>query len=315
MSLTMQIPLAVLLDLLLGDPRRLPHPVRLIGQMIELLEHPLRKLTTSQRFNGGLLAVAVIAATGGVTCAALWLAAWIHPLAADAVSVFFLYTALSIRDLAKHSMDVYRSLKSGDLAAAQSKVAWMVGRDTEVLDEKGVIRTAVESVAENTVDGVVAPLFFAALFGPVGAMMYKAASTLDSMIGYRNDQYIHFGRTAARIDDAANFLPARLAAPLMAIGALFTGNRPVHAWRICLRDRSHHASPNSGIPEAAMAGALGIQLGGPLFRKGVMTELPTIGDALAPLEKRHILKANAIMLASSFAAAAIFTAARWMVEK
>lgn len=315
MSLTMQILLAVLLDLLLGDPRRLPHPVRLIGRMIELLENPLRKFTPSQRFNGSLLAVVVIAATGGVTYAVLWLAAWIHPLAADAVSVLFLYTALSIRDLVKHSTEVYRGLKSGDLAAARSKVAWMVGRDTDVLDEKGVIRAAVESVAENTVDGVVAPLFFAALFGPVGAMMYKAVSTLDSMIGYRNEKYFHFGRAAARIDDAANFLPARITAPLMAIGALLTGNRPVKAWRICLRDRRHHASPNSGIPEAAMAGALGVQLGGPLLRKGVLTELPTMGDALTPLEKTHILKANAVMLASSLAAAAIFTAARWMVEK
>lgn len=315
MSLTMQILLAVLLDLLLGDPRRLPHPVRLIGRMIELLENPLRKFTPSQRFNGSLLAVVVIAATGGVTYAVLWLAAWIHPLAADAVSVLFLYTALSIRDLVKHSTEVYRGLKSGDLAAARSKVAWMVGRDTDVLDEKGVIRAAVESVAENTVDGVVAPLFFAALFGPVGTMMYKAVSTLDSMIGYRNEKYFHFGRAAARIDDAANFLPARITAPLMAIGALLTGNRPVQAWRICLRDRRHHASPNSGIPEAAMAGALGVQLGGPLLRKGVLTELPTMGDALTPLEKTHILKANAVMLASSLAAAAIFTAARWMVEK
>jgi adenosylcobinamide-phosphate synthase len=315
MSLTLQILLAVLLDLLLGDPRRLPHPVRLIGRMIELLENPLRKFTPSQRFNGSLLAVVVIAATGGVTYAVLWLAAWIHPLAADAVSVLFLYTALSIRDLVKHSTEVYRGLKSGDLAAARSKVAWMVGRDTDVLDEKGVIRAAVESVAENTVDGVVAPLFFAALFGPVGTMMYKAVSTLDSMIGYRNEKYFHFGRAAARIDDAANFLPARITAPLMAIGALLTGNRPVQAWRICLRDRRHHASPNSGIPEAAMAGALGVQLGGPLLRKGVLTELPTMGDALTPLEKTHILKANAVMLASSLAAAAIFTAARWMVEK
>jgi adenosylcobinamide-phosphate synthase len=315
MSLTMQILLAVLLDLLLGDPRRLPHPVRLIGRMIEILENPLRKFTPSQRFNGSLLAVMVIAAAGGVTCAALRLAAWIHPLAADAVSVLFLYTALSIRDLVKHSTEVYRGLKSGDLAAARSKVAWMVGRDTDVLDEKGVIRAAVESVAENTVDGVVAPLFFAALFGPVGTMMYKAVSTLDSMIGYRNEKYFHFGRAAARIDDAANFLPARITAPLMAIGALLTGNRPVQAWRICLRDRRHHASPNSGIPEAAMAGALGVQLGGPLLRKGVLTELPTMGDALTPLEKTHILKANAVMLASSLAAAAIFTAARWMVEK
>lgn len=315
MRLELQILLAVLLDLLMGDPRWLPHPVRLIGRLIAFLENPLRRITSSQRFNGGLLAVTVIAATGGVTFGVLRFAAWIDPLAADIVSALFIYTALSIRDLGKHGMDVYRALKSGNLAAARAKVAWLVGRDTDVLDETGVVRAAVESVAENTVDGVIAPLFFAALFGPVGAMMYKAVSTLDSMVGYKNEKYYHFGWAAARLDDVANFLPARLCAPLMAIGAWLTGNRPMQAWRICLRDRRHHASPNSGIPEAAMAGALGVQLGGPLFRQGIRIELPTLGDALNPLETRHILQANYIMLAVSLAAVTFFTAARWMVEK
>lgn len=315
MSLEAQILLAVLLDLLVGDPRWLPHPVRLIGCLIAVLENPLRRITSSQRFNGSLLAVIVIGATGGVTYGLLGLTGWIDVRLADVLSVAFIYTALSIRDLGKHSRDVYRALISGNRAAARVKVAWMVGRDTDVLDEKGVIRAAVESVAENTVDGVVAPLFFAVLFGPVGAMMYKAASTLDSMVGYKNEKYFHFGLASARIDDMANFLPARLTAPLMAIGALLTGNRSMQAWRICLRDRRHHASPNSGIPEAAMAGALGVQLGGPLFRKGVLTEVPTIGDALEPLEASHILKANNVMLAASLTAVTIFTVVRWMVEK
>jgi len=313
MTLELQILLAVLLDLLLGDPRWLPHPVRLIGRGIAALENPLRRVTSSQRVNGALLAIVVIAGTGGVTCAVLKIAAAIHPRAADILSVAFLYTALSIRDLGKHGMDVYRALKSGNLAAARARVSFMVGRDTEMLDEKGVIRAAVESVAENTVDGIIAPLFFAVLFGPVGAMMYKAASTLDSMVGYRNEKYLHFGRASARLDDAANFLPARITAPLMGLAALITGNRPVQALRICLRDRKNHASPNSGIPEAAMAGALGVQLGGPLLRKGVLTELPTLGDALEPLEREHILKAIYMMLAASLTAAAIFTAVRWMI--
>jgi len=314
MSLELQILLAVALDLLLGDPRWLPHPVRLIGRLIAALENPLRRLPAPQRLTGILLTIIVIAATGGVCYAALRAAEFISPWVADVLSAVFIYTALSIRDLGKHGMDVYRALKAGELAAARAKVSRMVGRDADRLDEKGVIRAAIESVAENTVDGIIAPLFFAALFGPVGAMMYKAISTLDSMVGYKNEKYLYFGWAAARIDDAANFLPARLAAPLMAIGAGLTGNRPLQAWRICRRDWRNHASPNSGIAEAAMAGALGVQLGGPLFRQGLLMELPTLGDAGAPLERRHILKANYIMLAASLAAAAIFTAVRWMVE-
>lgn len=313
MSLEIQILLAVLLDLLLGDPRWLPHPVRLIGRGITTLENPLRRVTSSQRVNGALLAAIVIGITGGLTLAVLWLAAQIHPLAADICSTLFIYTTLSIRDLGKHGMNVYRALKSGNLAEARQKVSLMVGRDTKALDEKGVIRAAVESVAENTVDGIITPLFFAALFGPVGAMMYKAASTLDSMVGYKNEKYLHFGCASARLDDVANFIPARLTAPLMAIGALITGNRPMQALRICLRDRKNHASPNAGIPEAMMAGALGVQLGGPLFRKGVLTELPTLGDALAPLEIKHILKANAVMFASSLTAVIVFTGVRWLI--
>ena len=313
MTLELQVLLAVLLDLLLGDPRWLPHPVRLMGRLIAALENPLRKVTSSQRANGALLAVIVLAATGGLTLAIVRLAAWFNPLAADICSTLFIYTAFSIRDLGKHGMDVYRALKSGNLTDARDKVSWMVGRDTDVLDEKGVIRAAVESVAENTVDGIIAPLFFAVLFGPVGVMMYKAASTLDSMVGYKNERYLYFGRVSARIDDAANFLPARLAAPLLAFGALLTGNRSQDALRICLRDRKNHASPNSGIPEAAMAGALGVQLGGPLLRKGVLVDLPTLGDALVGLEKRHILEANYIMLAASLTAAVIFTGVRWLI--
>ena len=313
MTLEQQIIVAIILDLIFGDPRWLPHPVRLIGRLIVVLENPSRRITGHQRLNGALMAVAVIAATGGVTFAALRIAGWFHPWAANVLSVLFLYTAFSARDLLKHSLDVYRALQSGNLPQAREKVSRIVGRDTGELDERGVIRATVESVAENTVDGIIAPLFFAVIFGPVGALMYKAASTLDSMVGYRNEKYLQFGWASARLDDAANFLPARLTAPLMFIGAAITGCRPLHAWRVCLRDRRRHASPNSGIPEAAMAGALGIQLGGPLFRRGVLVELPTIGDPLQPMEKRHILKANGVMLATSLSAVIIFVGIRFLI--
>jgi len=314
MTLEQQIIVAVVLDLIFGDPRWLPHPVRLIGRLIIALENPFRRITGHQRLNGALMAIAVIAATGGGAFAALRIAGWFHPRATDVLSVLFLCTAFSIRDLGKHSMDVYRALQSGNLQQAREKVSRIVGRDTDRLDEKGVIRATVESVAENTVDGIVAPLFFAVILGPVGALMYKAVSTLDSMVGYKNDKYLHFGWASARLDDTANFLPARLTAPLMFVGAFLTGNRPLHAWRVCLRDRRHHASPNSGIPEAAMAGALGIQLGGPLFRKGKMVDLPLIGDSLEPMEQRHILKANYVMLATSLLATIVFVGIRFLFE-
>lgn len=314
MTLEIQIILAVILDLLFGDPRWLPHPVKLIGRLITVLEGSLRKIIANQRVAGTLMAISVIAVTGGITFFSLRIASWIHPWVADVLSVLIIYTALSIRDLGKHSMDVYRALQAGNLLQARANVAFIVGRDTDKLDEKGIIRGTVESVAENTVDGIIAPLFFTVLFGPVGAMMYKAASTLDSMVGYKNEKYFYFGWAGARIDDAANFLPARLTAPLMFIGAVLTGYRPVQAWNVCWRDRSHHASPNSGISEAAMAGALGIQLGGPLFRHGKLVELPFIGDPIESMEQRHILKANYLMLATSLAAVVIFVGIRFAIK-
>ncbi len=314
MILELQIILAVILDLIFGDPRWLPHPVRLIGKLITFLENIARKIISNQRVAGTLMAILVIAITGGVTFSALKLAAWFHPRAADVLSVLFIYTSLSIRDLGKHSMDVYRSLQAGNLVKAREQVSWIVGRDTDNLDEKGVIRATVESVAENTVDGIIAPLFFAVLFGPVGAMMYKAASTLDSMVGYKNEKYFYFGWAGARLDDAANYLPARLTAPLMFAGAALTGYRPVQSWQISLRDRGHHASPNSGISEAAMAGALGIQLGGPLYRQGKLVELPLIGDPVESMEQRHILKANYLMLATSLLAVIVFLGVRYLFE-
>lgn len=314
MTLEIQIILAVILDLIFGDPRWLPHPVRLIGKLITFLENIARKTISNQRVAGTLMAVLVIAITGGVTFFVLRLAALLHPRAVDALSVLFIYTSLSIRDLGKHSMNVYRSLKAGDLPQARNQVSWIVGRDTDNLDEKGVVRATVESVAENTVDGIIAPLFFAVLFGPVGAMMYKAASTLDSMVGYKNEKYFYFGWAGARLDDLANYIPARLTAPLMFAGAALTGYRPVRSWQISLRDRGHHASPNSGISEAAMAGALGIQLGGPLFRQGKLVELPLIGDPIESMEQRHILKANYLMLATSLLAVIVFLGVRYLFE-
>jgi len=300
-DLKYQILIAVTLDLLAGDPRWLPHPVKLIGRLAAGLESPARRLVTSGRLAGVLVALLVITLSGMVAWGLVWSAAWLHPLAGDAVSIVLIYTCIAARDLAAHGMAVFRPLNAGDLDEARRRVAMIVGRDTERLDEAGVARATVESIAENLVDGVTAPLFFAAIFGPVGAIVYKAINTLDSTFGYKNEQYAQFGWASARIDDVANYLPARLTAPFVALAALLLRERPAGAMRILMRDRLRHASPNAGYPEAAFAGALGIQLGGPSFYFGhdQPVDKPLIGDRLCQLKAIHIRKANLLMYATT----------------
>jgi len=311
MRLEYQIAIALLLDLVLGDPRWLPHPVRLIGRLIAALEGPARRAIPDARLAGSVTALAVILAAALVTGAMIGISGWINPLLEDAVSILLLYTTLAARDLADHSIGVYRALERFDLAEARRLVSWLVGRDTERLTEAEVVRAAVESVAENTVDGIIAPLFFAAIGGPAAAMAYKAASTLDSMIGYRSERYIDFGRTAAKIDDGANYIPARLAVPIITAAAALTGGRATAAWRIALRDGRKHPSPNAGIAEAAFAGALGIRLGGIMQRRGRLVNLPEIGDPVVTLARGQIVAANCMMYAAAGIAAAVFLSARW----
>jgi len=311
MRLEYQIVIALLLDLAFGDPRWLPHPVRIIGRLIEALEEPARRAIPDARLAGSLTALAVILTAALTTGAMIWVAEWVHPRLGDAVSILLLYTTLAARDLANHSNGVYRALARFDLAEARRLVSWLVGRDTERLTEPEVVRAAVESVAENTVDGIIAPLFFAALGGPIAAMAYKASSTLDSMIGYRNERYIDFGRTAAEIDDGANWLPARLAVPIITAAAALAGQQASAAWRIARRDGRKHMSPNAGIAEAAFAGALGIRLGGIMQRRGRTVNLPEIGDPIVTLARGQILAANRMMVAATGIAAAVFLAVRW----
>jgi adenosylcobinamide-phosphate synthase len=332
MRLEYQILVAIALDLALGDPRWFPHPVKLIGRMASALESPMRKTMTgvtkaitlcfgarflrrstqersatsqimsaqnaavSARIAGMATALIVILTTGLVTALLVIGAYHINAICGSIVSILLLYTSFAARDLASHSAEVYRALRKGDLERARYRASWMVGRDTDCLDESGVVRAAVESVAENTVDGVTAPLFFAVLGGPVGAMVYKAINTLDSTFGYKNERYIDFGWASARIDDLANYLPARLTAPVVILAACVMKLRPANALRICLRDSRKHASPNSGITEAAFAGALGVQLGGLLYRKGKPVEMPKLGEPITELQPRHISRVNALML-------------------
>jgi adenosylcobinamide-phosphate synthase len=305
-----QVLAALGVDLVLGDPRWLPHPVRLIGCLAAGMESPARQCLPA-RAAGIAVALTVIGLTGASTWLLLRGARVVHPIAEDLAAVLLLWTTLAARDLAGHAAAVYWALSSGDLPAARRCVARMVGRDTEDLDETGVVRAAVESVAENTVDGVTAPLFFACLFGPCGAMVYKAINTLDSTFGYKNERYLQFGWASARIDDAANFLPARLTVPLVSVAAALMRLRPLGAIHVLLRDGYKHPSPNSGLIEAAVAGALGVQLGGPISYSGQPSLKATLGDPHSPLVRQHILQAIRLMLVTSVAATALFLGLRW----
>jgi adenosylcobinamide-phosphate synthase len=310
MRLEYQIAIAFGLDLLLGDPRWLPHPVKLIGRFAAALEPPLRRLVPVARVAGILVVLAVLGTTGLATWLVVQAAGRLHPVAGELVSILLLYLCLATRDLIRHSGRVYRALADGDLVEARRRVGMMVGRDTDRLEEAQVVRAAVESVAENLVDGVTAPLFCALLAGPVGAMLYKAVNTLDSTFGYTNERWLEFGWAAARLDDLVNWLPARLTAPLVPAAAALLGLKPGNALRIVVRDRRKHPSPNAGLAEAAVAGALGVQLGGLNYYFGRASERPRLGDPLEPLARRHIGQANRLMLLTSCLALLLFTLLR-----
>jgi adenosylcobinamide-phosphate synthase len=313
MTLEQQIILAVILDLFLGDPRWLPHPVKLMGRLALALEAPMRSLAVSTRIAGvvtvGLVVIASIAGSALLIRAC----GWIHPWAADAGSVFLLYTGITARDMIQHSEEVWKALRDGSLPEARRRVGMICGRDTDALDEAGATRATVESVAENMVDGVIAPLFYAAIAGPVGVMAYKAVNTLDSTFGYKNERYIQFGWASARLDDLANYVPSRVTAVLVPLAAVVLGLHPGQSARIFWRDRGNHPSPNAGQAEAAVAGALGVQLGGPSSYGGKVSEKPRLGDPLVPLTADHILQANRLLLVTFGLTLVLFLGIRCMV--
>lgn len=279
----LEILIAFILDALLGDPRWLPHPVVAIGRLALALESPLRKLIGHQRAAGIIAVLLVLGATALVTGAILLLTGWLHPLLGDLAAILLLYFCFAARSLSSHALAVKRSLDAGDLPEARQRVGLLVGRDTEQLDAAEISRAAVESVAENTVDGVTAPLLFALVGGPLPAMLYKAINTLDSTFGYRNERYLEFGWLAAKLDDVANFIPARLTALLTPLAAVLLKLDGRQAWEIFCRDRNNHPSPNGGQIEAAMAGALGVRLGGVNSYFGKESFRPYMGVAKRPL--------------------------------
>lgn len=269
---------AVALDLMLGDPRWLPHPVCGIGLWIGVGEKTLRSgRHVPDLIAGTFLAVSTVLVTGALAAFALRLAESAGPLAAHAASVLIAWTTLAIRGLADSALAVARALEAGDGQQARLVLPSLVGRDPEALDDDAAIRATIESVAENASDAVIAPLLYLVFLGPVGAIAYKAVNTLDSMIGHDDDRYRSFGRFAARLDDAVNFLPARLTAILLAIAAELCRGSGRAALRTVIEDGAKHASPNAGLPEAAMAGALGLRLGGPATYGGEVEHRPFLG--------------------------------------
>ena len=303
MQHVLAIAVGFVLDLVLGDPHGFPHPVRWMGALISRLEGPLRRVFPATRFGervaGAVLVVIVAGASFACAALLLWACGQLSWWLALAVESLLCYWMLATRALRDESMAVARELAAPDLPAARHAVSMIVGRDTERLDEEGVAKAAVETVAENTSDGVIAPLFYMALGGAPLAVLYKAVNTMDSMVGYKNERYRHFGTAAARLDDVLNFIPARIAGVLMCMAAPMVRLDGAGAWRVFRRDRLAHSSPNSAHTEAACAGALGVQLAGGNWYFGKYVDKPTIGDALRPVECADIARANRLLYASS----------------
>ena len=301
MNFAIDIIFAFGLDLMIGDPERFPHPVRFIGWLINRLEKLSRKIFSNERIAGtgtGLLTVLISAA---FVYATIKLANFADPVIGRIVSILWLYMGLSARSLAESAYRISDDLERNDIDSAKKSLSCIVGRDTKDLDESEISRGAVESVSENTVDGIFTPVFFA-LIGCVtpvgaGAMMwaFKAMSTCDSMIGHKDEQYIRFGTFSARLDDVANYIPARLCYILFPAASFILGYSPVKCLRTALRDSKYHASPNSGIPEAATAGALEIRLGGTVYYDGIPCEKKPFGAEFPAPEKKHILQSVRLM--------------------
>ena len=276
--LPVQIGIAFLLDIMIGDPRWFPHPVRMIGVCIEYAERVLRRLVPSERVAGVFLAFIIVVGTYLVTYQILVFFYELRWSLGILVSIIIIFFSLSTRDLLKETGNVLNALKSGNLKEARKNLSRIVGRDTHNLNEQQVAAGCIETSAENIVDGIIAPLFYAFVGGPALAMAYKSINTLDSMVGYKNEKYLNFGWASAKLDDIANFFPARIAAIILPISSLICGADYSNSVKILKRDGQKHPSPNSGIPEAAIAGALGIRLGGPSIYNDISSDKPFIGD-------------------------------------
>ena len=286
------------LDGILGDPRWLPHPVRLMGAFVNWCEPVVRSRFvsgTGRRIGGSILALFVAGTSFGAAWGVLEVAFFMHPWFGHLLWILLGYTTLAAKDLATHAWVVYSRLQAGSVNEARDAVAFMVGRDTGRLTESEIARATIESVAESTSDGVIAPLFYLVIGGPPLALAYKAVNTLDSMIGHREVAYGDIGWASAKLDDLMNVIPARLSAGLLVLSSCFHRAAIANVWRIYRQDCAKHASPNSGHPEAAMAGALGVRLGGSSVYQGIRVDRPHIGDPANVPQARHIPMAIELM--------------------
>ncbi|PKM94748.1 MAG: cobalamin biosynthesis protein CobD [Firmicutes bacterium HGW-Firmicutes-1] len=295
--------LAVLLDLIFGDPYHIPHPITYIGKMIRLIEKGIRKTKMPLRLGGFLLMLSSVSTVWVVITGLLYMANLLHPVAKDLVTIYLLYTSLAAKCLRVEIMKVYKALKNNQLLEARKYISYLVGRDTSSLNSDEVTRAAVETVAENTVDGVLAPLLYIVIGMffqlPVQFVFaYKTVNTLDSMVGYIQEPYKEIGFFSAKTDDVLNYIPARIGSLVMVLGGSIRGYHLKNGLKILIRDRRNHKSPNCAYPEAAVAGLLGVQIGGTNQYFNETVEKPTIGDELIPLGFIHILDTVKIMYAA-----------------
>ena len=308
LTLVIKIWIAYILDLIFGDPQNIIHPVQIIGKIISLGEKILLKEKSGSRykfFTGIILNIFVVSITYGLTCL-IYKSSKISGVF-TLIEIYLMYTVFSVNSLAREGNRVYNILKEGNIEKARKDLSYLVSRDTETMDEKMIIRSTMETISENTVDGIVAPMFYMFLGGLPLAMTYKAINTLDSMVGYKNERYMDFGKFSAKIDDIANFIPARITGVLIVAASMILRYNYKNSLKMFIRDRKNHSSPNSGHAEAGVAGALGVQFGGRVSYFGKEVDKPVIGDKIKDFELEDIKKNIKIMYITSFLSLAIFS--------
>lgn len=300
-----------ILDLIFGDPHWLPHPICLIGNLIGFLEKNLRRLLapgkTALLLGGALMVVIVLSLSYVVPYAVLMLAEQVSPWLRFALETVMFYQIFATKCLRDESMKVYTALHNNDLEDARVKLSWIVGRDTKELTAEEVTKGAVETVAENTADGIIAPMFYMFIGGAPLAFLYKGINTMDSMVGYKNDKFLYFGRCAAKLDDVANLIPARITGILMILASYFLNMNAAGAWKIFWRDRYNHLSPNSAMTESVTAGALNIQLGGDHYYFGKLVHKDTIGDNIRPVVAEDIVAVNNLLYMTAVISLLLFS--------
>ena len=308
--------LGFILDLIIGDPHGLYHPIRLVGNLIGFLEKHMNRRNDSpnrQMVKGWLMMLIVITVSSGIPLLLLILAYRIHPVCRVILETVMCWQLLATKSLKDESMKVYKKLERHDLQGSRKAVSMIVGRDTDVLDESGVTKATVETIAENTSDGVIAPMLYMAIGGAFLGWMYKSINTMDSMVAYKNDRYLYFGRIPAYLDDVVNYIPARLSGLLMIAATFLVKLDGVHAFAIFKRDRYNHASPNSAQTEAVMAGALNVQLAGDAWYFGELYKKKTIGVDIRPIEAADIVRANKLLYGTAVVSLVVFSLVKYLV--